>query len=510
MLSAKGSAGEEVSSGTTIYKNTSDLSNLFTRVMSKNEDGSENRMIISNYSYYSFIFKNYNLYVISDAYLILDMLTYIAMYSSKDNISDKLKATKYYSYIATFNPKAYDYKKTGSAMEYLFDNDYASLTNGEYIKQYTYNNFYSFASKALKAIGGALSEEYLSMLPTSSEVEGAEGTNKFMKITRIDVAAAAKSAISVNFLANHFKQTDLVISVLEQKERYKEQEFVRGTVGAIDAIANVGRAIGNFFRWLGNKPQKPPFIRQDAYGIKAYKYYTLAKTKFTTSGTTPMFSFSDGHAGNALSFGAGANENGNPKANKYYDDLDGNNILALLASFYQSSSSRKDNYFATCTGSGCLSPEEFYNGKNNVASLNAIVDISTDEDSRLATKKFDLNPEDYKTKHDRVTEVITAIGTAIGTIGAIVINFTPVGWVSTAVGVIAIVAVSAGALSAIERASSDITKLFNTEVMKGELVNQKAELFGQMFKVKNGVITFNRLSESTIDSSVTLIYAVLQ
>ena len=494
------STGASESANDGIYASEK-IGNVFMRVMSGNKNKMENRSddehtknrMVKTYStYYSFAYSSYNLYVINDAFNVMWMIE--EMLTNENNIStaNKLKLAKYYSYISTFNPN--DYASKGE-MNYLFDNAYKD--KGTPLSDYQYSTFYKFMKEQLTIHGYRYpnnAKKYLSILPDPTK------TSQFMKINRIDVASAARSAIQVNFIANQFKQTDLVVSVIELKEQYQEQRFVAGRVGALDAIADFGSSLWN---WVTGKGWKSTIEeRQDAYGHQAYRYYPAAKGLFSGVGGTPMLSFSDGHIANALSFNA-SEQTPMQLFTGITDNLDDPAFAPSVASIYQMSANRKGNYFATTTSSASLRTSEFYNySTNSVSSISSNISIYTGEDTRLAIQFYDLDPEDYKTKHDRVTEIIAIAGAVLAGILAVAAHFTPIGWLADAFAIIAVVSVSVASASLVERVSSDVTKALNTEAMKDVLRKARAHIYSLAFIPKDGVFEFNRVREDLIDEQV--------
>ena len=262
------------------------------------------------------------------------------------------------------------------------------------------------------------------------------------------------------------------------KERYNKQVFYKGKIGAWDAIKSA-------VKWLftGSGTEE----RQDAMADRAYKYYPAAKTNITTETTTPLFSFSDGHVGNAVRFNA--NTEDATKAAGYSDDDENAEsalFIARLSTLYQMSDQRVDNYLATTTSSGCLDPKQFYSKKNSVSALKATVNISESDSSRVVTRLFKLNPEDYKTKHDRVM----FIAKIISGLGSLIFMGTPVGAVLFAIYT----------ASLIESAVADNQYENTSAFAKNKYYEAKAEMFNKMFGVENEVIKITRVSENFIDS----------
>ena len=496
------STGTSQSSTDGIYADGK-IGNVFMRVMSGNknkmdnrsaDEHTKNRMVKTYSTYYGFAYNNYNIYVINDAYNVMDMLQFMLITQSNVSTSNRLKIAKLYSYISTFNPNDYD---SGAEMQYLFDDAYSN--KGDPLSGYRYRDLYNFLVEQLTITGNSTDAKetcnnFISMLPLPSS------TNKYMKINRIDVASAARSAIQINFIANQFKQTDLVLSVIELKEQYQEQKFVKGRVGAIDAIADFGSSLWN---WVTGKGFKSTIEeRQDAYGVRAYSYYPAAKGGFTAEGNSPMFSFSDGHIANALSFNA-SEETPMQVYKGLTDDIDSPIFASLVASIYQMSSNRKGNYFATTTSSATLTNVEFYNNSNNkTTAVKSNVSLYTGEDTRLPTKFYELDPEDYKTKHDRVTMIVAIIAEVVGIIGCIVAMCTPVGWIATAATIVAGVAVAVAYAALIERVSSEVTLALNEEAMKDILMQSRAAVYSRSYVLKDGLITFNRVPDKDIDEEV--------
>jgi len=289
----------------------------------------------------------------------------------------------------------------------------------------------------------------------------------------------------------------LVVSVYEIKAQYQVQNFVRGRVGAIDAI-------GAFFKKLFTGSDPEP--REDAFAHKAYKYYALTKTRMTYAGESPMQTFSDGHVGNALSFNANEALSGD----FYFDICDdlpseksSEDLCALMASFYQMSSSRTDNYFSTSVRSGSLGMDEFYGQNGGVQSMIIDVGVYTGGLTRLTVRLFAENPESYKTKHDRVTEWISIVGTILGTIGVIFLAVSnPAGWIATAISITTAVALSVGTAATIERVSSDVSATLNKDYMKGAILERRAYMYEKMFTIKDEKIHLSRIPESDINADI--------
>jgi hypothetical protein len=494
------STGASASASDGIYA-SGKIGNVFMRVMSNNknkmtnrsgDEHTKNRMVKTYSTYYGFAYNSYNIYVISDAFNVLAMIEKMLTTESGISTANRLKLAKYYSYIASYNPNDY---ASGGEMKYLFDNTYSS--KGTPLSDYQYSVFYKFMKDQLTVYGYRYKEtanDYLTMLPLP------EDTSQFMKINRIDVASAARSAIQINFIANQFKQTDLVLSVIELKEQYQEQKFVKGRVGAIDAIADFGSSLWN---WVTGKGFKSTIEeRQDAYGVRAYSYYPAAKGGFTAEGNSPMFSFSDGHIANALSFNA-SEETPMQVYTGLTDNLNDPAFTASVASIYQMSASRKGNYFATTTSSATLTNGEFYNNSTNkTTAVKSSISIYTGEDTRLPTKFYELDPEDYKTKHDRVTMIVAIIAEVVGIIGCIVAMCTPVGWIATAATIVAGVAVAVTYAALIERVSSEVTLALNKEAMKDVLMKARANIYALAYVLNDGIIEFHRVPEKDIDDQV--------
>ena len=172
------------------------------------------------------------------------------------------------------------------------------------------------------------------------------------------------------------------------------------------------------------------------------------------------------------------------------------------------SSSRVSDYYATQVSSVSLSPGEFYNAKSkDIAGVSSNISIYNGESTRLARKFYDLDPLDYKTKHDRVVEIICIVGVILATILAIVANLTPIGWIATAATALAYTAVAISSLALIERVSSDVTLMLNKEAMKGVLMEVRANIYAMCFILDkdNGVFNFQRQPDKLLDAEVVLV-----
>ena len=163
-----------------------------------------------------------------------------------------------------------------------------------------------------------------------------------------------------------------------------------------------------------------------------------------------------------------------------------------------------------------LAEAEFYNAKVAVDTVNIDVNIYTNENSRLATQFFDLNPLDYKTKHDNFVAIVMVIAYVIMAIAAIVYMCTPAGWATAAAASIAYGVTMAAAavtiIAAVELASSEVTKQLNPDAVQELLIQTRAELYAQTYILDedDGRITVNRISDADVKGHVIKMYKRLQ
>ena len=315
------------------------------------------------------IYKSYYLYIISDAYYVIDILNRIAS-NTGVHIDDRALAVEYYSYITTFNPLDYD-ETDEMNKEYLFDN--RNQTND----MLTYDELYNFIQR--------VASDQLYKLP--------KGLTQFMKITTIDIASMIEKAIDINFISNHFKQTDLVISSFELNEMYYIQRYIRkGSDQVYDSL-------------------------------QGYNYYFDVQSSFDQTFASNAFTVS---TGTPISTGVGS-EDVEPKGsntNNPIKDID--KLAQELAPFYQVSTERSSshNYFAFTYSSIALTEQNFY-GEKDITVINCGVTINTD--ACLKTYFHTTHPT-YTTK-----EMLTTIGLGLTILGSIALAFTPAGWVTYAV-----------------------------------------------------------------------------
>ena len=152
-------------------------------------------------------FKHYFVYVIVDAYTILDMLNIMA-YDNTLSQDVRLQSYLLSEYIITFDPELYKDSK-GNYPEYVFDADHVSA-NGE---MYSYDYFYTFIDTHYMRNG--LLHTHGLPKPTAN--------NGYLRIKTIDPWTFAKYSIDSDFVENTFTQKDMFITSMLLKEKYQLQ-----------------------------------------------------------------------------------------------------------------------------------------------------------------------------------------------------------------------------------------------------------------------------------------------
>ena len=412
------------------------LSQIFTRVLRSNNSGGDRR-ITPLFTYYSFIYKSANIYILSDAATVITALCEIITRSN--NIDNIVDAIKYYAYITTYNPLDFD---TKANIDYLFDDSHT--TQG----MYKYSSLYKLIER------DAASKSLLFTFPKPEDTGG-----KFVKINRIDIATAAKSAIDCNFVRNYIRQSDLVLTVVEEQQKYTNQYFLADKIGIL---------------FWGE-------MRQDAIGINAKNYYLSAKIDIDAQGVGKGFTIASANVGNA-------NElfTDNPKEQFFAPDeekqfINGRLNLGKECSYYYLLSKVRScrEYFSMSTSSAAFSKTDFYDTENDLKQITFRIMIKDDISHAIITKIHGLNPDDYKSQHDFWSTII-----------AIFVNIVPI------VGQI----ISIAAL--VSRIQSAITAWDHADYVENLGLKFKYALMQIAFTFVDGCLKCCRVSESDINNYV--------
>ena len=339
-----------------IYSDDANLSKLYTRVLRPDWDDRVNNRSIdtyrtkqANWTYYDMIYKSYYMFVISDAYYVIDILNSIV--TNNSDAAVRAQAIEFYSYITTFNPLDYE-DANEKNKEYLFDNDRKSTD------MYTYDTLKSFIADH--------APDQLYKLPSGV-------VSKFMKITTIDIASMIEKAIDINFIYNHFKQTDLVISSFELNEMFYIQRYVKN---GNDEVYDYVKGFNYFF------------------DVQSAVDATFASNAFTVSTGTPLSTNVGSNSGNASSSQSTPVKNIDKMAQEY-------------ASFFQVSKNRASshNFFAFAYSSIALTEEVYYSEKE-INTVN--IGVYINPNAVLKTYVYAGHPS-YNTK-DVITAIIVTIG----------------------------------------------------------------------------------------------------
>ena len=141
--------------------------------------------------------EQYSVYVIPNAYLVLDMIDSIIhdkRYASRASV--KKEATMYQAYILTYDPECY------SQNQYLFSED----------SKYTYKELFEFLTLYYRDDDGNTNIN----LPSPNQVKS------FMKVRKIDFFTTARRGVYSNFTGNYFTQNDLLVTSTILKPKYQE------------------------------------------------------------------------------------------------------------------------------------------------------------------------------------------------------------------------------------------------------------------------------------------------
>jgi len=401
-----------------IYSSNQTLTRLFTRVLRSDWKERLNMYEVEtyrtkqdNWTYYDTIYKSYYMYIISDAYYVVEILNSIA---ANRNLSNEVRsrAIELYSYITTFNPLDYD-EDDEKNKEYLFDDD-KNVSND----MLTYNELRTFIA--------TYAPDQVYKLPN--------GLKQFMKITTIDIASMMEKAIDINFIYNHFRQTDLVISSFELNEMFYIQRYIARKSDAVyDSLQGY-----NFF-----------------FDVQSSFDQTFASNAYTVSTGTPIST-------------AVGSEDTEPKGSNSSNPIkDIDKMAQELAPFYQFSQERASshNYFAFTYSSLALTEQNFY-GEKDISVVNCAVTIRTD--ACLKTYFYSKHPS-YTTK-----DMITTVGLLASLILTVAASCMPWTWAvyacaGLAYGVMVGIAIYNGVATynTSKRASETLTNMRNTLYYEG-------------------------------------------
>ena len=375
-------------------------------------DESKERNNLGNYTEAGLMIEDYYIYIISDAYYVLDLIDQVYMDPTIDN-GTAIWASEVASYIATFNPK--NYNTNGNYPEYLF---------GGINSRYTYYELYYTISYYIP--DNDLPDPNFYNMET------------YMKVETIDVLRSSLHAVDANFVPASFTQRDLVISSVELKEMFQNQVGYEDDVfGIDDYYAN--QAYNFYF---------------DAYN---YMDITITKDSFgSASAPAEVMKITDENY---------ATKNNEVKRNYESSSL---RMSTMFANAFRIDSSKWDDqeqFMRMIDTSICLSIDDFAGpdekSDTNIDKVNTIVRVDDKNDgdrtTRMKTRIWELNP---KPVGEIVKEVTTAIiigGTALA-LGAayLAANVFTAGTINIVLGVVAGVATAAAGAAAAARAFSEL------------------------------------------------------
>ena len=218
------------------------LANNINNMLDKNAKSLDNYDFEYN-THSGLLIKHYYVYIISDAYPIISLLDYVKNYQSIFGPTNNEKALMLYTYIMTYDPTSYKNFVEFGSDAYVFYK--ASSTKDPNSVTHNYNEVYNLL-KTCKKIVEAISddknernddenkfyenkEEFLTLFKLLPEPSTLEDSDNYLKIRRVDVLSTALSGIDCNFLNLNFLQTDLIVTSIETKHQFQDEQTPDGS-----------------------------------------------------------------------------------------------------------------------------------------------------------------------------------------------------------------------------------------------------------------------------------------
>ena len=420
------------------------LYNLYDNsILKANPSTSAPRTELSSYAENGYIIEHYYLYIISDAYYVLDLLQKI--YNSSSDTDTKYTAMNYINYITGFNPENYGVDGK-NCPRYVFSDK----------AQYQYKDLYDFISQHIH----------------NNLAKPAGKVTSYLKIRIVDIFSAAKDCIDANFVKSYFTQKDLVISSVQIKKMFQVQ------------IMKPDKVFG-FPNW---------------YGYKAYNYYLYASNNISCNLETDSFVWSGAPAHTILYctdaeyMGTGGDTN-EGRIQKVYNGTQSGDT-SVLKKFISAYRLRyNDLYFNLIDASMCLTPENFANASGSDGSAvitaintNVIIDNDRDSKNRIKMEQYDFNPVPGG-------QIASGILAAVAVVAAVAAHFTPIGWAGDLLMGISYAAIAGVAFN----------EIFMTGCQNiAAAVQALTELYQMAFsKNDDGTIEFKGLTEADLKDKIT-------
>ena len=312
-------ATNEITSSSLLY------SNVLLSQKAKEAQLNEKKTSVSEAKISGWMIEHYYVYLIKDAYHIMNLLHEILHYLTDEakNEAEATRAMNYQLYILNYDPEMYN------EQDYVFSDSYSETER-------KYSELYSFIESNISNMRRNNRSKYENLyndLPSPNSLNtSTQGVSNasYMKVRKIDIFSSYKRGVDVNFIQNYFTQNDLVITSLAQKEKFQHEVQERGAI-------------------LGNPDWNVPWR-----GYQGYSYYDNATAFISASLTTPTYKsdafsaadFSDGAASNPTLvniYKAQQQEGGNnPFAVNLFVSLVGT-YLMIEANDFSGTSSSKGN-----------------------------------------------------------------------------------------------------------------------------------------------------------------------